>query len=57
MVGPLAPVYNANIGGYHYGTLPNDLTMNQFVYRDPVTGTFYIGTSYTSADQAGIILK
>lgn len=55
MVGPLAPVNNANFGGYHYETLPNDLIMNQFVYHDD-TG-FHIGTSYTSADQAGIILK
>ena len=59
MVGPLAPVYDANIGGYHYASEPNDQVMNQSVYH---TGSgsgaiFYIGTSYTSADQAGIILK
>jgi hypothetical protein len=55
MVGPLAPVYNANYAGYHYQTLPNDKIMNQYVYHDN-TG-FYIGTSYTSDDQAGIKLK
>jgi hypothetical protein len=59
MVGPLAPVYNANYGGYHYASDANDQIMNQAVY---VTGTgsnavFYIGTSYTSTDQAGIKLK
>jgi hypothetical protein len=59
MVGPLAPVYNANYGGYHYASDANDQIMNQAVY---VTGTgsgavFYIGTSYTPADQAGIKLK
>jgi len=61
MVGPLAPAYNANYGGYHYASAANDQIMNQFVYS---TGTgaagdviLYIGTSYTSADQAGIKLK
>jgi len=59
MAGPLAPVYNANYGGYHYASEANDKIMNQFVYY---TGTgsdaiFYIGTSYTSADQAGVKLK
>jgi hypothetical protein len=55
MVGPLAPVYNANYGGNHYKSEANDKIMNQFVYY---TGTtFYIGTSYTSADQGGIKLK
>ena len=59
MVGPLAPVYNANYGGYHYASDANDQIMDQAVY---VTGAdsaavFYIGTSYTSADQAGIKLK
>jgi hypothetical protein len=59
MVGPLAPVYNANYGGYHYASEANDKIMDQFVYY---TGTgsaavFYIGTSYTSDDQAGIKLK
>jgi hypothetical protein len=59
MVGPLAPVYKAAYGGYHYASDPNDQIMNQSVY---VTGTgidavFYIGTSYTSADQAGVKLK
>jgi len=55
MFGPLAPTYNANLGGYHYQSLPNDLIMNQFVYHE---GTiFYIGTSYSSADQGGVKLK
>jgi hypothetical protein len=59
MVGPLAPVYNANLGGYHYASAANDQIMNQSVFY---TGTgssavFYIGTSYTSTDQAGIKLK
>ncbi len=60
MVGPLAPVNNANFGGYHHQPLPNDLIMNQFVYNGyDSTGSpvFYIGTSYGSDDQAGIILK
>ncbi len=59
MVGPLTPVYNTNFGGYHNQPLPNDLIMNQFVYHDDTGGSpvFYIGTSFTSADQAGIILK
>jgi hypothetical protein len=55
MVGPLAPVYNANYGGYHYQSQANDQIMNQFVYYTDTT--FYIGTSYTSADQAGVKLK
>jgi hypothetical protein len=55
MVGPLAPVNNPNYGGNHYQSLPNDLLMNQFVYY--VGTTFYIGTSYTSADQGGVKLK
>jgi hypothetical protein len=59
MVGPLAPVYNANYGGYHYASDANDQIMDMAVF---VTGTgsnavFYIGTSYTSADQAGVKLK
>lgn len=55
MVGPLAPTYNASFGGYHNQSLPNDLIMNQFVYHEGTT--FYIGTSYTSADQGGVKLK
>jgi hypothetical protein len=55
MVGPLAPANNPKYGGNHYQSLPNDLLMNQFVYY---TGTtFYIGTSFTSADQTGVKLK
>jgi hypothetical protein len=59
MVGPLAPVYNANYGGYHYPSEANDKTMNQFVYYTGTgsTAVFYIGTSYTTDDQAGIKLK
>ena len=54
-VGPLAPVYNSNYGGYHYQSAANNLIMDQSVYH---TGTtFYIGTTYTSADQAGAKLK
>ncbi len=55
MVGPLAPTYNANFGGYHYQSLPNNLLMNQFVYNEGTT--FYIGTIYSSADQSGAKLK
>lgn len=55
MVGPLAPVSNPDFGGNHYQSLPNDLLMNQFVYYEGTT--FYIGTSFTSADQGGVKLK
>lgn len=55
MVGPLAPAYNANYGGNHYQSLANDLLMNQFVYY--VGTDFYIGTSFSSADQGGVKLK
>jgi hypothetical protein len=55
MVGPLAPKYNASYGGYHYKTGANDQIMNQSVYYKGTT--FYIGTTYTTADQGGIKLK
>ncbi len=59
MVGPLAPVYNGNYGGNHYVSEANDKIMNQFVYYtgSGSNAVFYIGTSYTSEDQAGIKLK
>jgi hypothetical protein len=54
MVGPLAPKYNASYGGYHYKTGTN-VIMDQSVYYKGIT--FYIGTTYTSADQTGAKLK
>lgn len=58
MLGPLAPVYNANYGGYHYKSGTN-VIMDQSVYYTSKGGkvTFYSGTSYTSADQAKVKLK
>jgi len=58
MVGPLAPTYNANYGGYHYQTGTN-VVLDQSVYYTSKKGvvTFYIGTTYTSADKSGIKLK
>lgn len=53
-VGPLAPVFNSNYGGYHYKTGTNVL-MDQSVYYKGKT--FYIGTAYTSTDQAATNLK
>jgi len=54
MLGPLAPVYNSNFGGYHYKTGTN-VEMDQFVkYK---SGVFYIGTKFTSGDQTGLDLK
>jgi hypothetical protein len=50
MVGPLAPV-----SGYHYESADNDLIMDQSVYQE---GNFvFIGTQYTTGDQAGVRLK
>jgi hypothetical protein len=54
-VGPLAPVNIPEYGPYHYQSADNDLIMDQSVYQ--VGNQVYIGTSYTSADQAGIKLK
>ncbi len=53
-VGPLAPVYNSNYGGYHYKT-GTKVILDQSVYYKGTT--FYIGTTYTSADRAGTNLK
>ncbi len=54
MVGPLAPTYNANYGGYHYKTGTNVILDQSVKYKGT---TFYIGTTYTSADKSGIKLK
>jgi hypothetical protein len=58
LLGPLAPVYDANYGGYHYMSGTN-VIMDQSVYYTSINGqvTFYSGTTYTSADQAGVKLK
>jgi len=58
VLGPLAPVYNANYGGYHYKSGTN-VIMDQSVYYTSKGGkvTFYNGTTYTSADQSGVKLK
>ncbi len=57
-LGPLAPTYNARFGGYHYKTGTN-VEMDQSVYYTSKGSTvnFYIGTTYTSADQSAIKLK
>ena len=67
MVGPLAPANAPGVTGYHYPAANNDAIMDQWVYCtgpnnpvftcDPGPATFYIGTSYTSYDQAGVKLK
>jgi hypothetical protein len=59
MLGPLAPVYNANYGGYHYMTGTN-VIMDQSVYYVAKEGgdvTFYIGTGYAASDQSSFKLK
>jgi hypothetical protein len=61
MFGPLAPVYDANSGGYHYPTGTN-VVMDQSAYYkangSPVNSvTFYLGNTFTTVDQAGIALK
>jgi hypothetical protein len=59
MLGPLAPVYNANYGGYHYMTGTN-VIMDQSVYYIAKEGgdvTFYIGTGYAASDQSSFKLK
>ena len=55
VLGPLAPVYNANYGGYHYKTGTN-VIMDQSIYYTSIGGkvTFYIGTTYTGPDEAGV---
>jgi hypothetical protein len=67
MVGPLAPANAPGVTSYHYPAANNDAIMDQWVYCtgpsnpvftcNPGPATFYIGTSYTSYDQAGIKLK
>jgi hypothetical protein len=58
VLGPLAPVYNANYGGYHYKSGTN-VIMDQSIYYTSKGGkvTFHIGTTYTSADQSGAKLE
>lgn len=59
MLGPLAPVYNANFGGYHNQSGTN-VIMDQSVYytaKENGDVTFYIGTGYTTADQSSFKLK
>jgi hypothetical protein len=66
MIRPLAPVIQADyvsFGGYHYksGTTYNkeNVILDQYVKYTVKGGnvTFYIGTIYTPADIAGIILR
>jgi hypothetical protein len=58
MLGPLAPVYNSNYGGYHYKS-GTKVIMDQSIYYTSKKGrvTFYIGTAYTPADQAAADLS
>jgi hypothetical protein len=58
VLGPLAPVYNANYGGYHYKSGTN-VIMDQSIYYTSKEGkvTFYIGTGYTAPDQSSAKLK
>ena len=57
-LGPLAPTYNAKFAGYHYKSGTN-VEMDQSVYYTSKGSTvnFYIGTTYTSADQSAFKLK
>jgi hypothetical protein len=58
MLGPLAPAYDSRFGGYHYKSGTN-VMMDQSVYYTSKAGkvTFYIGTAYTSLDQASSKLR
>lgn len=49
-VGPLAPV-----SGYHYESVNNNLIMDKSVYKSG--NNVYVGTQFTTGDQAGIHLK
>jgi hypothetical protein len=49
-VGPLAPV-----SGYHYESAINNLIMDKSVYQSG--NNVYVGTQFTTGDQAGIHLK
>ncbi len=57
-LGPLAPVYNSRFAGNHYKS-GTKVEMDQFVYYTSKGSTvnFYIGTTFTSADQAGVLMK
>lgn len=54
-VGPLAPVNYPEYGPYHYQSADNNLIMDQSVYQSE--NNVYVGTQYTSGDQAGVHLK
>jgi len=58
VLGPLAPVYNANYGGYHYKT-GTGVIMDQSVYYTSKgsTVTFYIGQTYEAGDQKAVKMK
>jgi hypothetical protein len=58
VLGPLAPVYNANYGGNHYKSGTN-VIMDQSIYytKSGIKVTFYIGTGYTGSDQTSVKLK
>jgi len=57
-LGPLAPTYNARFAGYHYKS-GTKVEMDQSVYYTSKgqNVNFYIGTTFTSLDNAGIKLK
>ena len=60
VLGPLAPVYDANYGGYHYQSGTN-VIMDQSIYytysKQPNQTTFNIGTGFTGSDQSSAKLK
>lgn len=58
VLGPLAPLYNASYGGYHYKSGTN-VIMDQSVYYTSKKGkvTFYIGADYTASDQNSVKLE
>jgi hypothetical protein len=57
-LGPLAPAYDANYGGYHYAPGTNSIMDQSIYYKNSGESViFYIGTTFSSADQAGVKLK
>jgi hypothetical protein len=60
LLGPLYPIFNATLGGYHTAPETGVIMDQSIAYTGPIGGkvTFhYIGTTYTSVDQSGAHLK
>jgi hypothetical protein len=54
----LTTTYNSRFGGYHYKTGTNVILDQSVLYTDKAGKvTWYLGTDYTAADQAGVKLK